>query len=187
MSSAPSRSNNEQPSGSPPSGEPVFLVVGKLRKPHGVRGEMTMEVLTDFPERIVVGKTVYLGEGYRPFQVRSRRWHGTLMLVAFQGVDNPEQAGEYRNNLVYVRTDEIPPLEAGEYYHHQLLGLQVFTESAERLGKVVDILETGSNDILVVNLDAGGEALLPFTDEVILQIDPSRRAIRVRLLPGLLP
>mgnify|MGYP005840553637 CR=1 FL=1 len=187
MSSSETHSNNEQPAGSPEGGEPAFLVVGKLRKPHGVRGEMTMEVLTDFPERIIVGKTVYLGEEYRPFQVRSQRWHGALMLVAFQEVNDPEQAGEYRNSLVYVRTDEIPPLETGEYYHHQLLGLQVFAESAGRLGEVTDILETGSNDILVVNLAAGGEALLPFTDEVILEIDLSRRAIRVRLLPGLLP
>lgn len=187
MSATTSDAHIEQPAGSPPSGEPAFLVIGKLHKPHGVRGEMTMEVLTDFPERIKVGSTLYLGEGYRPLQVRSLRWHRAMLLLAFHGVNNPEQAGEFRNTLVYVRADEIPPLEAGEYYHHQLLGLQVFSEAAERLGEVVDILETGSNDVLVVLLEGGGELLLPVTDEVILEINLEQRIIRCRLLPGLLP
>jgi 16S rRNA processing protein RimM len=162
-------------------------VVGKLRKPHGVQGEMAMEVLTDFPERLVVGSTLYVGKNYRPLQVNSLRWHGSRILVTFQGMTTPEEVGEWRNTWVYVRTEEIPSLEAGEYYHHQMLGLQVISEEAERLGHITDILETGSNDVLVVQPESGAEILLPFTDEVIQEINLDEGIIRVRLTPGLLP
>lgn len=179
--------NIEQPAGSPHAGEPVFLVIGKLRKPHGVRGEMTMEVLTDFPERIVVGRALFVGKDYRPMQVRSLRWHGGLILLSFHGIDNSEDAGLWRNAWVYVRSEDIPTLEAGEYYHHQLLGLQVISEEAEQLGQVTNILETGSNDILVVQAETGAEILLPFTDEVIQEINLDEGIIYARLIPGLLP
>ena len=178
---------NEQSAGSPNAGEPVFLVVGKLRKPHGVRGEMIMEVLTDFPERLAVGCTLYVGKDYHPLQVRSLRWHNTMMLVAFQGMTSPEAVGEWRNAWVFVPAEDIPSLEDGEYYHHQLLGLAAITEEAERLGLVTDILETGSNDVLVVQPASGAEILLPFTDEVIQEINLEEGIIHVRMLPGLLP
>lgn len=187
MSGSDTNLHNEQHAGSPNAGEPAFLVVGKLRKPHGVQGEMTMEVLTDFPERLVVGSTLYVGKEYRPLQVRSLRWHGGMILLAFQGMTDPEAVGEWRNTWVYVRADDIPSLEVGEYYHHQLLGLQAITEEAEPLGLVTDILETGSNDVLVVQSETGGDILLPFTDEVILEVDLGAGIIYVRLMPGLLP
>ena len=174
------------PAGSPGEGEPVFLVVGKLRRPHGVRGEIQMEVLTDFPERLVPGMTVFIGEDHQPFQISSCRWHQDSLLMAFQGKSDREEVGILRNSLVYVRTDEIPPLEEGEYYHHELIGLEVREETGAYLGVVTGILETGANDILIVMLDNGAEALLPMIDEVILNVDLKDGEVLVHLLPGLL-
>ncbi len=174
-----------QPTGSPDSGEPVFLVVGRLRRPHGVKGELILEVFTDFPERLAPGVKVYVGEAHRLHLLRSRRRHGEHLLVAFEGIDNPEEAGVLRNELVYVRSDEIPPLPAGDYYHHELIGLPVLTESDILLGRVTEILEAGPHDVLVVQKEEGGEILLPVIDAVVLKIDLERREVIVRLLPGL--
>lgn len=178
---------NEQSAGSPSPGEPVFLVIGKLRKPHGVRGEISMEVLTDFPERITSGSTVFIGSTHRATPIRSLRWHNQLLLLSFQGYTDLDQVGGLRNQYVYVRSDQLDSLAEDEYYHHQILGLQVFSDSGEPLGVVTTILETGSNDVLVVESPAGKEILLPVIDEVILRIDLAGGTIYVHLLPGLLP
>lgn len=172
--------------GSPPTGEPDFLVVGKLRRPHGVRGEILMDVYTDFPERIHPGVVLYAGEQHQMLHVRSTRWHKSAMLIAFEEFSNREQVGELRNQIVHVPTGDRPPLPEGEYYHHQLIGLSVVTESGNPLGVIKEILETGANDIFIVKTPGSGDVLLPVIDEVILDIDLDRGQIRVHLLPGLL-
>lgn len=176
-----------KPAGSPPTGEPAFLVVGKLRRPHGTRGEILMEVWTDFPERIKAGDLVYIGSSYQPITIRSLRWNNKMMLLTFQDHSTPEEVGILRNQWVYVRADDRPELEEGEYYHHQLIGLWVREESGGVIGVVSDILETGSNDVLVVKLEGSPDVLLPMIDSVVLNIDIESGSILVHLLPGLLP
>jgi 16S rRNA processing protein RimM len=163
------------------------LVVGKLRRPHGLRGEILMDILTDFPERLLPGETVYIGENYRSFNIRTRRPHKGGLLVTFDPYHDPESVGSLRNLLVYVRTDDRPPLPEGEYYHHQLLGLHVLSDEGQSLGHLIKILDTGANDVYVVRPESGSEILLPAIDSVILNIDLERGEILVHLLPGLLP
>jgi 16S rRNA processing protein RimM len=187
MTFAPPPPSDDRPAGSPPTGGPAFLVIGKLSHPHGVRGELMMEVYTDFPERIHPGVTVFVGSQYTPYKIRSRRRHRSGLLVAFQEYGTPEAAGALRNQLVYVRAEDRPPLPEGEFYHHQVIGLRVKTESGQPLGVVKDILETGANDILVVRRVTGAEILIPAVDEFVLAYDLARGEVIVRLLPGLLP
>ena len=91
-----------------------------------------------------------------------------------------------RNELVYVRADDRPPLAEGEYYHHELIGLRVVDESGDILGILVQILDTRANDVYVVRPQAGPEILLPAIESVILDIDLEKGEIRVHLLPGLI-
>jgi 16S rRNA processing protein RimM len=107
------------------------------------------------------------------------------MLVTFEGYQSREGVAELRNQLVHVSAADRPPLPEGEYYHHQLLGLQVIDESEQPLGWLDQILTTGANDVYLVRDQAGGERLIPATDEVVLDIDLERKIIRVHLLPGL--
>lgn len=173
--------------GSPDEGEPVFLVIGRLRRPHGVRGEIVMELLTEFPERVRLGKTVYVGETHLPLRIRSRRNHATGLLLAFQDRITPESLAELRNQLVFIRAEDLPPLPDGGYYHHQLIGLHVLSEAGDFLGVITEILETGSNDVLVIRPPVGQEILLPATDETILEVDLPAGRMRVHMLPGILP
>ena len=177
-----------QESGSLKSDQPEFLAVGKLRRPHGVRGEILMSVWTEFPERIEPGLTVYLGENNQPSTIRSVRTHGQGLLVSFEKYPSRELVGELRNQVVKVTTNDRPILDNGEIYIHQLIGMEVYEDEEERLlGKLTGVIETGANDVYIVRGDSGTEILLPAIDSVILGIDTGSRTIRVHLLPGLLP
>ncbi len=185
MAGARKSNVSEQPAGSPVAGEPAFLVVGKLRHPHGVRGEILMDVITDFPERLQPGVVIYVGENQRPLRIRSRRPHRQALLLSFDEYSTPESVGELRNELVFVPTHDRPELPEGEYYHHQLLGLQVISDDGQDLGKVIEIMDTPANDIYVVRSPTGQERLLPAIEDVVQEIDLHKGEMRVHLLPGL--
>ena len=174
----------EQKQGSP-KGESVYLAIGFLRRPHGVSGEIIMDLHTDFPERIKAGRKVYVGEKYETLIIDSARAHGNGMLIRLNGCDTPETAGRFRNQWVYVKSTEVPALPAGKVYKHELIGLTVTTDSGETLGVLNEILETGANDVYVVKNESGAEILLPAIPDVILGIDMDERVIRVHLMDGL--
>lgn len=171
--------------GSPVSGEPVYLSVGRLRRPHGLRGEILMEIYTDFPQRLRAGTRLYIGDAHIPMTIAALRGHNNGLLITFRDVKSPDEAGKYRNTLVFVRADDRPPLPDGEFYHHEVIGLKVVNESDEELGILAEILITGANEVYVVKRSDGRELLLPAIEDVILSIDPVAGVIRARLLPGL--
>ncbi|MEA3349675.1 MAG: ribosome maturation factor RimM [Chloroflexota bacterium] len=177
-----------QNTGSPSFGEPVFLAVGKLRRPHGVRGEMIMSVWTDYPERLLPGVKIYVGDTHETLTIKSVRWHRQDILIAFDEYADRDQVGVFRNHLAYVRTDDIPSLPDGEFYLYQLVGLRVIRDDDDvLLGTIEEIIETGANEVLVVRTEDGGELLLPDIPSVVLHIDVQQGEMRVHLLPGLMP
>jgi 16S rRNA processing protein RimM len=168
-----------------PDGEPVYLVVGFLRRAHGLRGEIIMDLHTDFPERLRRGRKLFVGGEHKPMTLSEVRPHAKGMLVKFKGIETPEAAGLLRNQWVYVRASDVPPLPEGQLYQHELFGFQVVDENENSLGELVEILETGANDVYVVRDESGKEILLPAIPSVILETDSSRRVMRVHLLEGL--
>jgi 16S rRNA processing protein RimM len=169
-----------------PDGEPVYLVIGFLRRAHGVRGEIILDLHTDFPERLRSGRRLFVGDERKPMTLEGARPHAKGMLVKFKGIETPEDAGQLRNQWVYVRATDVPSLPEGKLYQHELFGFEVVDESGNPLGKLVEIIETGANDVYVVRNEAGKEILLPAIPSVILEIDADRRLIRVHLLEGLI-
>jgi 16S rRNA processing protein RimM len=172
----PKRHNS---TGSPPPGEPVFLVIGRLRRAHGLVGEVLTDVLTDFPERIKIGTQVFLGIQHLPLQIRSVRWHDRALLLGFEGYDDCDQVRPLCNQLIYTLAKELPPLPEGRYYHHELLGLQVRDENGQLLGVLKEIIETGANDVYVVKAEEGPDILLPAIESVILAVDVKKQEMRV--------
>jgi 16S rRNA processing protein RimM len=168
-----------------PDGEPVYLVVGFLRRAHGVRGEMIMDLHTDFPERLRSGRKLFVGDGHKPMTLSGARPHAKGMLVKLKGIETPEDAGLFRNQWVYVKATDVPALPEGKIYQHELFGFKVVDENDHLLGELVEIIETGANDVYVVKDEAGKEILLPAIPSVILELDADRRLMRVHLLEGL--
>jgi 16S rRNA processing protein RimM len=167
---------------------PEFLAVGKLRRPHGLKGEILMDILTDFPERLMEGVQLYAGDARLPLRIKSNRSNNKSILISFEGYSTPESVGVLRNQIVYVLASDRPPLPEGEYYHHELLGLRVIDEDGQLLGEVTGILDTGgANDVYMVGTPSGQELLLPDIEEVVLKIDLKAGEMQVHLLPGLIP
>jgi 16S rRNA processing protein RimM len=167
-------------SGSPQSGEPFYLAIGKIRRTHGVHGELVIDLLTEFPERFKAGAEVLIGRQHTPYTISSFRFTGTGGLIAFKGYEDCDQAVIFRNQMVYGRLEDAPTLAEGQFFQHEILGMQVVDEAGKLIGKVSEIIETGANDVYVVVDENGRETLLPAIKSVILDIDKDRKVITAR-------
>ena len=191
MSAATQRdSGSEGGSGGARIPEPRYLAVGRILRPHGIRGELRVGILTNYPEWLGQHAYFYLAspdlpEIARRYPVEKLRRHKKVLLLKLGGCDDRNAAEELRGQLVQIPIEEAVPLEEGEYYYFQLIGVRVEAESGESLGQVVDVLETGANDVYVVR-GPQGEVLLPAVKDVVLKLDLEARQMVVNLLPGLL-
>lgn len=166
-----------------------WVTIGVVTAAHGVRGEVRVRPLTDFPDRFLSTERVFLRreEERTPHRVRGARPHGKgEFLLALEGVDDRNAAEGLRRAEVQVPVEEAVPLPPGTYYVFQLVGLDVDTVKGERLGTLRDVMQTGANDVYVVRDDAGKEVLIPALKEVVVEIDLDGRRIVVDPLPGLL-
>jgi 16S rRNA processing protein RimM len=155
-------------------------VAGRLHRPHGIHGEIEFEILTDFPERLRPGTTVFVGDQQTPMLITHRRGKDQALLLTFEGINVREEVALLRNQLVYIRKEGLPSLPEGEYYHHQLLGMQVLDEAGTVLGTLDEILETGANDVYLVRSQYGEEMLFPAVEDVVLSVDPDKKVMVVR-------
>ena len=163
---------NINQSGSLKKSEPEFLVAGKLRKSHGLNGEMWIEVLTDYPDLFNQDIGVFIGEKYKKITVKSFRFAGKLGLIRFEGFENPESLWPFNNAYLYFESKNMPELHDEEYYHHELIGLEVRDEKSAVIGILTEILVTGANDVYVITPKEGNkDILIPAIKSVIQKID----------------
>ena len=166
----------------------MLITIGKVLKPHGVKGELKIEPLTDHPDRFKGLRRVFLSSGSgtpRECTVEAVRYAGNAPLLLLTAYDTPEKARELNGWLVQIPEEEAVPLPEGQYYWFELIGMEVESESGERLGRIVDIFPTGSNDVYV--MQAGSrEIYLPATKEVIKQVDRKTKRMVIHVLEGLL-
>lgn len=173
-------------SGSEQRPGPEFLEVGRVLRALGLRGELKLAVWPPHTEDLTNVAILYVGDDFEPYDVEFVRPHGTAMAIKLSGCDTREQAEGLRNLIVHIHRSNATPLGPDQYYYHQIIGLQVFTVGGEPLGKVVEIIETGANDVYIVH-GPSGEVLLPARAEVIKHIDLDASRLTVELLAGLLP
>ncbi|MFB4281200.1 MULTISPECIES: ribosome maturation factor RimM [unclassified Nonomuraea] len=164
------------------------LVVGRIGRPHGVRGDVTVEVRTDDPElRFAAGISIETDPADRgPLVVTSRRWHKGMLLVSFEGVADRDAAEELRGTMLVIDSAEVTPSDDPDEFHdHQLIGLAVRTVSGEPVGEVADVLHHGQ-DLLVVRREGQDDALIPFVKELVPEVDPEAGRLVVDPPEGLL-
>lgn len=184
------RNDDQQGSGEEGTPESSYIVVGRVRRPHGIKGELRVEILTDYPERLERHDHFYLAYPNTPdvverYPVQGLRPHQDVMLVKLKGCDDRDTAEELRGMLVQIPFEDAVSLEEGEYYYFQLIGVDVETETGEWLGRVTDVLEAGAHDVYVVR-GPRGEVLLPAIEDVVLELDLEADEMVVHLLPGML-
>jgi 16S rRNA processing protein RimM len=170
-----------KPSGSPQSGEPVYVTIGKLRRPHGLNGEVIMEMITDFPEKIKAGMKIFVGKGRKEYILSSIRPTDKLFLVSFEGFKDCDSVSIFRNQWVFVESSTLGPLPEGRFYQHEVVGMQVFDETGNPVGIVKEILVTGANDVYVISKTSGEDLLLPAIKQVIRSMNRETHCMVVHL------
>ena len=161
-----------------------YLVIGRIVAPRGIRGELKVEIESQYPERFYDLTEVYLGPELVRFAVRRARLFKGQALLQLEGIEDRTTAETWRWAYVYVHIDDAIPLEEGEYFYHEIEGLTVFDERGQTLGIVEEVLATGANEVYVVR-GPGGELLLPAIRDVILAIDLEAGTMVVRVPEGL--
>lgn len=165
-----------------------YLAVGMITSAHGLRGEVKVELHTDFPERFAPEVEVFLGEALEKMTIRSARPHQGQVLLQFDTVDDREGADSLRGIWIFVPESEAVALEEDTFYVHDIIGLAVETVSGAPIGTVSDVLFTGANEVYVVTPpdDPKREILLPAIADVIKEVNLAQGTLVVELLPGLL-
>lgn len=161
------------------------LVVGRITRAHGIRGEVLVGVRTDEPdERFAAGSVLDTDAG--PLTVAASRWHSGQLLVRFTGVSDRNGAEELRGRWLVVDSGSLPPTgDPDEFRDHELIGLAVQTLAGAHVGEVADVLHLGQ-DVLQVRRGDGGEVLVPFVKAIVPEIDMAAGVLRIDPPPGLL-
>jgi 16S rRNA processing protein RimM len=189
MSSRSSKTTEAFRDGLPDS--PDRIAVGRVLRPHGLKGEVVVEVLSDVPGRLDPGERLLASRGDSPLRtltVASSQPHKTGARVRFEGITDVDGAEALRNLTLEVERSQVPPAEPGTYYYFELLGCRCF-DGEEDLGEVVDLVEDGGGLLLIVAGGAGdGDRRIPvpFVERFLRGVDVVGKRIDLELPPGLL-
>lgn len=164
-----------------------YLEIGQIVNTFGIKGMVKVKPFTDNIERFSNLEKIYIKNksGQTEYKIQEVKYHKNMVLIKFEGIENPEQADLLRNSYLIVDRETEESLEPGRYYIVDMIGLDVFTDDNEYLGKLEDIYNTGSNDIYVVKNELGKQVLLPAIEDVIKSIDMDNKKVIVHLIPGL--
>lgn len=168
--------------------ESLLVPIGKVARAHGIRGALKVFAYGETLDRMQVGERLFAKESGAPRQLTlaSLRAQNRVWIVEFEEIESRDQAEALTGREIFVESERLPDLPEGEFYQFQLIGLSVETREGRPLGAVSAILETGSNDVYVVEGD-GREVLIPAIEEVVLEVDLRNGKIVVDLPEGLEP
>lgn len=177
-----------------------WVTVGVIARPFGIRGELKVRLETDFPERFQPGARLYWWLPPKPeppetdefaprprkkpprtkppqeCHIQSVRWHGEFLVIQLEGIETRDQAEQLRGAWLLIPPEERMPLEEGQYYISDLIGMEVFTESGERIGKLKDVRQGAAYDFYDI-----GKYTIPAVEEYILEVDVPNKRMVVRL------
>lgn len=162
--------------------------VGVITSTHGIKGEVKVYPTTDDPGRFRRLKEVILdsGKGDVVLKIESVKFFKQFVILKFEGLDTPEEAAKYRQKSLYVTRENAVRLGRDEYFIADLMGLKVLDETGEEIGVLREVLETGANDVYIIDLKDGRELLLPAIKECVLHVDVEAGQMQIHILEGLL-
>lgn len=170
-----------------------LLLVGQISRPHGVQGEVKIVPTTDDPSRfadldiVYIGATAIEADAHRVETVRLQpTGRGLVVIMKIEGVDTREQVETLRRRQVFARASDLPPLDDDEFYIHDLIGLEVVTDTGELVGPVDDVMTMPAQQVLVVARRGRNPAMIPIVHEFVEDINLEERKIIIRPIEGLL-
>ncbi len=162
--------------------------VGVITTPHGVRGEVKVFPTTDDAKRFRRLKEVILDTGKEnlTLEIESVKFFKQFVILKFKGLETPEEVAKFRQKSLYVTRENAVRLGKDEYFIADLMGLRVFDEENEEIGVLREVLETGANDVYIIDMKDGRELLLPAIKECVLHVDVEAGKMQIHILDGLL-
>ncbi|KAA8502052.1 16S rRNA processing protein RimM [Mediterraneibacter catenae] len=164
-----------------------FLQVGVISSTHGIRGEVKVFPTTDDPARFKKLKKVLLDTGKErlKLEIQSVKFFKQFVIVKFRGIDNINDIEKYKGKSLMVPREDAVQLEEDEYYIADLIGMEVYTDGG-RFGTLKDVMETGANEVYIIDSDEHGEVLVPAIHDCILDVDVEKQTMKIRLMDGLI-
>lgn len=165
-----------------------ILQVGAITSTHGIAGEVKVFPTTDDPKRFKKLKSVLLdtGRGMKELQITQVKFFKNMVILKFRDHDKIEDVMAYKGKNLYVTRENAVKLKKDEYFIADLIGMQVYDEEDNCLGELTDVMQTGANDVYVVEMADGKEVLIPAIGQCILDVDVENGTMKVHLLEGLL-
>ncbi|WLR53457.1 ribosome maturation factor RimM [Mesobacillus subterraneus] len=168
-----------------------YFNVGKIVNTHGIRGEVRVISRTDFPEeRYKIGNSLLLfmpgSKEPEELIVKSHRTHKNFNLLTFERFENVNEVERMKGGILKVPETQRGELEEGEFYFQDIIGCNMVTTEGEELGKVIEILTPGANDVWVVKGPAGKELLIPYIEDIVKKVDVKEKLIVIEPMEGLL-
>lgn len=166
------------------------LQAGVITSTHGIRGEVKVYPTTDHAQRFRQLKNVYIDTGKEqiPAEIEHVKFFKQFAILKFKGIDDINDVEKYRGMSIMIDRDDAQPLGENEYYIGDIIGMDVYTDlPPAHFGVVRDVMETGANDVYVIESDHNGEVLVPAIRQCILSVDVEKNEMKIHLMEGLLP
>ena len=165
-----------------------LLQVGVITQTHGVHGEVKVFPTTDDPERFLDLEYVFLdtGKEKKKLTIQSVKFFKQFVILKFKGINNINDIERYKRCSLLVDRENAVELEEDEYFIADMIGMNIFTEDGEVFGTLKDVIETGANDVYIINSKKHGEVLIPAIKECILDVNVKEGRMLVRLMEGLI-
>ena len=162
--------------------------IGKIINTHGIKGEVKVQQHTDFMERFDKGNIVFIqkdGTDWKPLTIRSSRTHKNNILLQFESYETLHDVEPLKNELLYIKEEQLTPLEEDEFYYFEIIGLEVETTDGEYIGRIDHILSPGANDGWVVKTKNNKEILIPYIEPVVKEVHIEEKKVIIEPMEGL--
>ncbi len=167
--------------------ETAWATIGQVVALFGIRGELKVRLLTDIPDRFEQLEAIYLGTEHRQHTIeRVRPYKGEMIVLKLAGLEDANAATPLLRQEIMIPESQLAQLPPDSYYQHDILGLTVLTLDGRVIGPIIDILQTGSNDVYTLKESDGRQVMIPAIKEVVKRIDLIRHTMYIDPLPGLL-
>ena len=165
-----------------------YLEIGQIVNTHGLKGFLKVKPLTDDITRFEKLKTIYIQKAKEliGFKIQEVKYNKQSVLLKLEGIDDITEAEKYKNFYIKISKENAVELEKNSYFIVDIIGCQLYTDENEYLGNVVDVFQTGSNDVYTLKNSEGKEILIPAIKEVIKNVDIKNKKIVIHLMDGLI-
>lgn len=165
-----------------------YLQVGVITSTHGIRGEVKVFPTTDDPKRFETLKNVVLDAGRTqlPLEIENVKYFKQFVILKFKGINNINDIEKYTKMPLLVSREDAVELDEDEYFIADMIGMEVFTDEDELFGTLKDVMETGANDVYIIDSEKHGEILIPAIKECILDVDIEARKMKIHVMDGLI-